>query len=90
VLARLFLVLLLAISLSSVRGWTMLETTSPLEVVGVDTQPVVQESEATVNRPLAAADRRSTEIARVIPGVESAASSPDLGRVFRPPRLLGS
>lgn len=89
-LARLFIVLLLAISLSSVRGWTPLETVSAIELVVVDAEPAPAEGDALASRELALVHQRTTEVARAIPSTANEVMSPDCGRVFRPPRLLGS
>jgi len=84
----LFIVLLLAVSLTSLRGWTTIEAPPAIEMI--DSETVGADGDATVARGDASSRPISRPIARALPTAERAQTSPDLGRVFRPPRSLGS
>jgi hypothetical protein len=88
VLARLFVVLLLAFSLVGLRATTTLDSPSTIEVV--DTESATEGSEATEIHGCAACDHVTRQLVLVPGTAEGPRSSPDLGRVFRPPRSLGS
>lgn len=87
-LARLFVVLLLAFSLVGLRGTTTLDSPSAIEVVDTESGP--EGSEATEIRVPAACVPVTRQVVLVRGTAEGPRSSPDLGRVFRPPRSLGS
>lgn len=87
-LARLFVVLLLAFSLVGMRGMTTVESPAAIEIV--DAEPTTDGTEATVAREIAACASVIRRLSLVSDTTEGPRSSPDLGRVFRPPRLLGS
>jgi len=84
----LFIVLLLAVSLTSMRGWTTIETPGAIEMI--DSETVGADGEATVARGDVSSRPISSLVAPALPTTERATTSPDLGRVFRPPRSLGS
>lgn len=86
--ARLFVVLLLAFSLVGMRG--MMTVESPVAIEIVDTEPATEGTEATVSRETAASDPLSRNLLLVPGAPEGPRSLPDPGRVFRPPRSLGS
>jgi len=84
----LFIVLVLALSLTSMRGWTTSDVPGAIEMI--DSESVGADGEATVPRGDVSSRLISRLVARALPTTERAKTSPDLGRVFRPPRSLGS
>lgn len=87
-IARLFIVLLLAFSLAGGRTWTAVDAPAAIGMFEVDT--VFEEGEVVVTR----SPTLRVPVARAValaPSVSDEMSlSADLARVFRPPRLLGS
>ena len=83
-----FVVILLAFSLIGVSEWTTFEPPAAVEVT--DASSPSEADEAAVAWVHAAGEPGTSEIALTQPATDGIRSSPDLGRVFRPPRLLGS
>lgn len=87
-LVRLFIVLLLALSLAGGRTWTAVDAPSAIGMFEADS--VFEEGAVVVSRTPTPRVPRASAVALARPVSDQVSSSPDLARVFRPPRLLGS
>lgn len=85
---RLLLVILLAFALVGISGAPAIEAGPVVEVI--DAESPSEAAEAAVARGLVAANPASSVIALVRSSAVGVRGSPELSRVFRPPRPPGS
>jgi hypothetical protein len=88
VLARLFIVLLLAFSLGAGRTWTAVD--APVAIEMIEGESVAEGGEVVMTRVATLRIPVARSVAFSPPVSDETLSSPDIVRVFRPPRLLGS
>jgi hypothetical protein len=88
VLPRLVLLLLLAFALVSGRGWTPVEApVAAVEVLDAETSGDVV---VVLAFDVAGAPPLAVQVTRLLGPTTVVHPTPELGRVFRPPRSLGS